>query len=269
MRSSSSRHIRAHSAAQKEKKLPSSPAQTWLPAPVTTPQCTISPSQWKITLRWVVMRISVVLQLLEHYKYLIVGLWSWTDLVICSSPDEKTCCGENAQRSHQHLHRAAQGDPGERVPQAGAQLQAGESRHPGDDRELPEAAAAAGPLSQRLQPGLLPLLEGLAALPLCWLHHRGLCVSSAGPPAAAGAAPWGPENQQLLPSLLPHQAHRAAGQQQQQQQQQRAHVEALVDPHWDTETWGNLSAPSRCRKCISSLLIHGGFLYCRITLMDK
>lgn len=61
---------------------------------------------------------------------------------------KKTHSGENAQRPYQHLHRATQSHPGEGVPQAGAQLQAGESRHPGDDGELPEAAAAVRLLSQ-------------------------------------------------------------------------------------------------------------------------
>ncbi len=146
---------------------------------------------------------------------------SLAHLSVSSSTAEKTYCGENAQRSHQQLHRAAQGHSREEVPQAGAQLQAGESRHPGDDRELPEAAAAADPLSQRLQPRPLSLLEGLRALPLCRIQHRGLCHSSA---AAGAAAPSGPESWKLLPTPLHRQAHHAAG-----QQQQRLRVEALVE----------------------------------------
>ncbi|KAL7843245.1 hypothetical protein AOLI_G00247570 [Acnodon oligacanthus] len=50
---------------------------------------------------------------------------------------EKANGGEDAQRSYQQQHRAAQDSPGSRVPQSAARLQAGESRHPEDDTQLP------------------------------------------------------------------------------------------------------------------------------------
>ena len=129
-----------------------------------------------------------------------------------SASDKETHRGEDASGSHQRLHRAAQAHPGEGVPQTGPQHQAGESRHPGDDRELPEAAAAARSISEGLRRGLFTVLEGVSAVPVRkpqerhhFHHHLGW--TSSGAPAAAlhpgpeihPAAPSGPFH---LPSLL-------------------------------------------------------------------
>lgn len=169
-------------------------------------------------------------------------LETWTYLSAFSFSDEETHCGENAQGSHQQLHRAAESHSGEGVSQARAQLQAREGWHLGDDCELPEAAAADRPLSERLQPGLLSVLEGPCALPFSWI--RGFSRPSAGTPAAARPeTPSSPDSQQLLPSLLHTQAHHSAG-----QREQRPRVEALVEA--ETETWGVLNSLSLCRKYI-------------------
>lgn len=238
-RSGSSRDIRPNTAAHK--KLLTSPAETWLRTQQTTPLFTTWGLQRKITSKWVPQGI---LDQLVH-----CWLESWAYLSAFSFSDEKTHCGENAQRSHQQLHRAAQSHSGEGVSQARAQLQAREGWHLGDDCELPQAAAAVRPLS-RLQPGLLSVLEGSCALPFSWL--RGFSHPSAGPPAAGPEAPSGPDSRHLLPSLLHPQAHNSAG-----QWEQRSCVETLVET--ETETWGGLQTPSPCRKYISSLLIPDGF----------
>ena len=48
----------------------------------------------------------------------------------------------------------SQVSPGSRVPQPAARLQAGESRHPGDDRLLHDTAAAAEPAAEKTDEAL-------------------------------------------------------------------------------------------------------------------
>uniref|UniRef100_A0A1A8K2Y6 Hairy and enhancer of split 5 n=1 Tax=Nothobranchius kuhntae TaxID=321403 RepID=A0A1A8K2Y6_NOTKU len=62
---------------------------------------------------------------------------------------EEASGGEVTQRENQQQHRAAQVSPGSRVPQTAARLQAGESRHPGDDRLCPDTTAAAEPEAEK------------------------------------------------------------------------------------------------------------------------
>lgn len=54
---------------------------------------------------------------------------------------EKANGWKDAQRSHKQLHRSAEEAVGEGAPQPRSKCQAGKSWHPGDDRQLPEAAA--------------------------------------------------------------------------------------------------------------------------------
>ena len=149
----------------------------------------------------------------------------WTDSSV-SPPVKETYRGENAQRSYQQLHRTAEAHSGEGVPKAGPQHQAGESRYPGDDSELPEAAAAAcsRAVSEGLQSGLLSVLEGASALPLSQLQDSTLHRSTS---STAPAAAPGPESQQPpaplnIPRLLQSQDHHTP-------RHQRASLEAMVE----------------------------------------
>ena len=76
-----------------------------------------------------------------------------TDFVLVSAA-QKASGGEVTQRANQQQHRAAQVSPGSRVPQPAARLQAGESRHPGDDRLLHDTAAAAEPAAEKTDEAL-------------------------------------------------------------------------------------------------------------------
>lgn len=82
---------------------------------------------------------------------------------------QKASGGEVTQRANQQQHWAAQVSPGSRVPQTAARLQAGESRHPGDDSLCPETTAAAEKTDGALQQ---------AAVFLWWRPDRGWLLSS-------------------------------------------------------------------------------------------
>lgn len=74
-------------------------------------------------------------------------------MFVLLSAAQKASGGEVTQRANQQQHRAAQVSPGSRVPQTAAGLQAGESRHPGDDSLCPETTAAAeSPAEKTAQP---------------------------------------------------------------------------------------------------------------------
>lgn len=82
---------------------------------------------------------------------------------------QKASGGKVASRADQQQHWAAQVSPGSR-PQAAARVQAGESRHPGDDRLHPERAAEAAPDFGHCSCGWCPPCPGGGTRPLQWGH---------------------------------------------------------------------------------------------------
>ncbi len=119
----------------------------------------------------------------QHLSFVLLWILKQTsNRMSPSSTVEKTSGGKDAARSHQQLHRAAQIHAGEAIPAAGSKHQAGESRHPGDDRGFSETAAAAQDLGSTESPlwRLFPVLEGDHEL-LIWKHQGGRCTSASEP----------------------------------------------------------------------------------------
>ncbi len=78
----------------------------------------------------------------QHLSFVLLWILKQTsNRMSPSSTVEKTSGGKDAARSHQQLHRAAQIHAGEAIPAAGSKHQAGESRHPGDDRGFSESSS--------------------------------------------------------------------------------------------------------------------------------